>query len=514
MIFRRNRAGFGIALSTALFCFGFTKVASAQDPLEEPAKTEDPPKEDPPSAPAEEAPKEEPAASAETEVKAEVEAPKAAPPDAAPAETSGAPASDPELDKARFAVGVERLSGSAYPAPRTRGIPGGSLAGTMHGLQWPYLPAVGGTQAVRLGLSGSVWSDGSYATIDAGLKEAHGDQKRLTMQSRAVLRASPTYSRNSGWFAQGQAELVALGDQATTPVMGFTDDLYVRIGKWNVFDLTAGRFQSWEIANHYGMGLDLNTLEREGANIRTADKHPKPAYGLTYFWDRADLNLGSYAVHLYSPAVAGLPPNILRVELLTQLGAGRAVSPGGVQTSFRPSGILDLGYVKVKGGFEYGVVKPDDQRQQYKGKNSRNGVGFAVQGVFDPYVEAGVAWARGYEDVIGGSTGLVDEASSNVTTGVSGFLNARIIGSLIIGGGVLYSHWVNYTVDERPGSLHFGEHDYDQHFQTFGALQYTFWDVFSAKFVGAYAHWRHQDRSSTPFANTLKSGRLRLAMAF
>ena len=42
------------------------------------------------------------------------------------------------------AIGLELLSGSAFPSPQVRGIKGGSLAMNMHGLQWPYLPALAG----------------------------------------------------------------------------------------------------------------------------------------------------------------------------------------------------------------------------------------------------------------------------------------------------------------------------------------------------------------------------------
>src|SRR5262245_49483849 len=41
----------------------------------------------------------------------------------------------------RSAVELERLAGEAYPEPHVRGIHGGSLWLTMHGLQWPYMPA-------------------------------------------------------------------------------------------------------------------------------------------------------------------------------------------------------------------------------------------------------------------------------------------------------------------------------------------------------------------------------------
>jgi len=509
MISRRNRAGLGFALSAALSCFGFTRSLRAQDASGDPLagdsapKTDDTTKTEPatsdaPSsdASAKEAPKEEP--------KAE-EAKAAAPPPE--------PAAEPaKKEESSLPVSVERVPGSGYPAPRVRGITGGSLWMTMHGLQWPYLPAVGEAGSLRLGFSGSVWSDGSYARIKSGSIGAGGlpnppHQKRLANQSRGVLRVSPTYSMPSGWFAQGQAEFVALGDQqlnTSVGVMGFTDDLWVRVGKWNVFDVTAGRFQGWEIANHYGMGLDLNTLEREGADIPAGDYSPKDAYGLTYFWDRTDVNLGAYAVHVY-------PTDFVRVELLTQLGAGKTTFPA-IQTNFRPSAILDLGFLKVKGGFEWGKAVP--QADEAKGEWKRNGYGFALQGVFNPWVDGGVAYSRGFEDIIDPATELRDPNKSNTVTGISGFINARAYKDLLVGGGVLYSHWVNMTTDLRPNSPHYGEHDYDQQFQTYGAIQYGLWDTFYVKFVGAYAHWRHQDRSSTPFANTLLSGRLRLLVNF
>jgi hypothetical protein len=497
MTIRRNRVGLGVALSAALFCHSYTPRLLAQDEPADPPKAE----EAAPDAPAGDAP--------EKDTKEEPKpAPEAQPEAAKP--LAAAPA-DPAHQDAAVAAGIERVPGSGYPAPRTRGIVGGSLWMTMHGLQWPYLPAPG-KSALRLGISGSVWSDGSYARILSGSKGATGlpdppNQKRWASQSRAVLRATPTYSTESGWFAQGQAELVALGDQqfnTSTGLMGFTDDLWVRVGKWNLVDFTAGRFQGWEIANHYGMGLDLNTLEREGANIQTASIHPEAAYGLTYFWDRPDVRLGSYAVHVY-------PTDFVRLELLGQLGAG-SVGFNAVQTNLRPSAILDLGFVKVKGGLEWG--KADQQADRVNGSKSRNGFGVAVQGVFDPYVEGGVAFAKGFEDNVDQLTNQRNDASSNTVTGISGFLNARVYGPLIVGGGALYSHWVNLTKDERPGSPHRGEFDFDRQLQTFGAVQYSAWDTFFVKFVGAYAHWRHQDRSSTPFANRMMSGRLRLMILF
>jgi hypothetical protein len=486
-------------------CSAFTSSVAAQDAAED---DETKSEQSNPDAPAGDAP----AKDATEEAKPGGDEEKTPPPNPdAQKPLENAPP-DPAHQEVAAASGIERVPGSGYPEPRVRGIKGGSLWMTMHGLQWPYLPAINRKAALRLGVSGSVWSDLSYARIRSGNLGASGQpdpphQKRWASQSRGVLRASPTYSTPDGWFAQGQAELVALGDQQLntgTNIVGFTDDLYVRAGKWNLFDITAGRFQGWEIANHYGMGLDLNTLERGGADIQTASIHPEAAYGLTYFWDRADVRLGSYALHVY-------PTDFLRFEVLGQLGAG-SVGFNANQTNVRPAAILDFGFVKVKGGMEYGYA--EQQADRVNGSKSRNGFGGAIQGVFDPYVEGGVAFAQGYEDNVSPLTNLRDDASSNTVTSYSGFLNARIYQSFIIGGGALLSRWENLSKDERPGSPHFGEYDFDQQFQAFGALQWSAWDTFYVKAVGAYAHWRHQDRSSTPFANKMMSGRLRLMMVF
>lgn len=464
----------------------------------------------PEPAPIDPAPPSEPATTAPvapaTEVVAEQHAAAAAKPPTPPL-TSDAP--DPAREKAIAAVGLERLPGSAYPAPKVRGIKGGSLWFTMHGLQWPYMPDVAGAPGLRLGLSGSVWSDGSYAKITAGFPRI-SDQKRWANQSRAVLRLTPTYSTKSGWFAQGQAELVAQGDQVIEAGrLGSTDDLYVRVGKWNVFDITAGRFQAWEIANHYGMGLDLNTLERRGAYLQEADKAPADPYGLSYFWDRRDGRLGNYAIHVY-------PTNFLRGELLTQIGGG---IPGmNNQVNFRPSGILDFGFIKVKAGYEYGNTRPIRNHDEVLSYSTRNGFGGAVQLVLDPWIEAGISAARGYEDEVN-NQGVLNEAASNTATSFGGFINGRVINDFILGAGAFNSYRETVATDKRvypDGTPYptFGDPDRNRQFQAFFAAQYSFWDTFYIKFVGSYAHFRLIERSSTSFRNTMVGGRLRLMVLF
>ena len=59
-------------------------------------------------------------------------------------------------------IGVQRLPGSAYPEPQTRGLKYSSLWLTFHGLQWPYLPAKAGRDRFVIGLSGWGWLDTAY----------------------------------------------------------------------------------------------------------------------------------------------------------------------------------------------------------------------------------------------------------------------------------------------------------------------------------------------------------------
>jgi hypothetical protein len=183
---------------------------------------------------------------------------------------------------------IELLPASAFPAPKTRGIANGSLAGTFHGLQWPYMPYSG------IGFSGSAWVDSGYETIKRG-NDTEQNINYWLQQGRVLLRVTPTYS-DGDFFVQGQAELVANKDQSLRqPDVADTDDLWIRFGTWKKWDVQLGRFEGWEVY-HFGMGLDLNTLERQGA---TSTTYSAPEiYGLTYAFYRP-AGVGQLAAHLY-----------------------------------------------------------------------------------------------------------------------------------------------------------------------------------------------------------------------
>ena len=413
----------------------------------------------------------------------------------APSEPTPEPTSEREPDPAieeesAYGLGVMRLPGSAYPEPLPRGIPGGSLWFTMHGLQWPYMPMRGTSPGVMVGVSGYAWVDPSYAK-ESTTEPNNPDESRWRAQGRLAARLTPTYSQDD-WFVQAQAELIANSDQETTRTQApDTDDLWVRAGKWNLFDVQLGRFEGWEVY-HFGMGLDLNTFERNGVVIPPI---PGPRiYGVTYGFYRD--SIGNLAAHIY-------PLDILRIELMAKFGStGFENVLGG-----RPVAVLDMGFVKVKLGGEYfkgSQVKEDNPRE-----SERRGVGAAVQGVFEPWVEAGVNGAIGLVDVVD-SNGILLLPDSHTTYSYGGFVNVRVIDRLIVGGGANLT-WLENLQEDATGNV--GEFD---HLQAFGAVQYALFNQLYLKFVGAYARGRFAPTftQTPPWESTLLSARFRASVFF
>lgn len=421
-----------------------------------------------------------------------------------PAEpTDKAPAAAPAVP-----IAVENLPASGYFPNRNRGLVGGSLWLTMHGLQFPYMAPPTSKNEVRVAISGSVWDDTSYAKFTSN-SPSYKTVDRWLNQGRAVLRVTPAYTTKDGWFVQGQTELVAFGNQfvganGTANNIGNVDDLFVRAGLWDKFDVTVGRFQGWEVY-HYGMGLDLNTFERLGAQNPSALINPPKIYGLDFYWDRPDGGAGNYAAHYYAT-------DYLRFELLGQIGAAGGSNMRGV----RPVAILDLGYLKVKAGWEYGVTK--DQTEGPQDHSRQNGFGGAVQFIIDPYIEGGINGAIGYIDTWD-SDGSANTSKSSTTSTYGGFLNGRVYGPLMLGIGANQTHFNNLTANESPLSpqLH-GQTDWESHFQSFAAVQYSFWNKLFLKFVGSYSQFHYEDIIEVPargtFTNKEYGGRLRMMYLF
>jgi hypothetical protein len=416
-----------------------------------------------------------------------------------------------ERDDAVALIGLEMLPGSAYPEGQTRGITNGSLWRTFHGQQWPYMPLMADKPGIRIGFSGYLWNDlsNTHITVDESLNQgAIYDQTRWNTQTRGMFRVTPTYNAGNGWFAQGNAELVVHGDMRpdTTGVLPTTEDLFIRVGKWDLFDVQVGRFQGWEVANHYGMALDQNTLERAGAWIISSSlKKPTDGYGLTYFWDRQDYTLGAYALHLY-------PTKYLRGELLGHVGVGNsqnAATP--YQLDIRPVGIFDIGWLKLKAGYEYGKATPQDSEQ--KVRETKNGYGFAAQFVFEPYVEFGGSFGRGFQDVLDKDE-EPDLAASNTVQTVGGFVNVSPGHEpLVFGFGAFLNSWEDLRVDNAAGP-HQGKVDTNDQFQIYGSAQYTLWTRLNLKFVLSHANNKVEHYSAGTYSNNALSARFRTELLF
>ncbi len=403
-------------------------------------------------------------------------------------------------------IGIQRLPGSAYPEPQTRGLKYSSLWLTFHGLQWPYLPAKAGRDRFVIGLSGWGWLDtADVKFLPWGQSAQAIGQDRLayaTQQGRMLLRVTPTYSF-ADWFVQGQVELVGTENQTIqrSDVGGAdTDDLWLRIGQWNKWDFQVGRFEGWEVF-HLGMGLDQNTFERQGA-IGPGD----PAvsyYGLTDNQFRAAGAAGNAAVHYY-------PLPFLRFEALGTVGS---FSSGPVVAT-RPVGILDFGWLKLKGGVEW--QRETSQNTGSQLETTSRGVGGAVQFVFEPHIEFGLNAAQGTV-VSTDAQGQPNNKGTFTRTSFGGFANLSN-GSerypLLFGVGGLYTR----NVDQNSLSNASGivTDDYWL-WQSFAAVQYVVFQQLYVKLVGSYSRAHFQLASAIPaptYDNEMYSVRLRFSFYF
>jgi hypothetical protein len=412
--------------------------------------------------------------------------PAEAPSKAAPAPSQQAPASAPSPSSDASPSGiVERLPSSAYPEPVTRGLYGGSLWSTFHGLQWPFYPRTG------IGISGYAWLDNDFERVVIGDPVQH-NVKEVLQQGRVLLRVTPTYTKES-WFLQAQAELVANKDQTQAqPALGDTDDLWVRTGQWNRWDVTVGRFEAFELY-HLGMGLDLNTEERRGAYDASAT--PPDLYGASFLFYRPG-GPGNIALHLY-------PLPYLRAELLAQVGNdGGLNSVGG-----RPALVFDIGWLKLKGGGEYQWETSRSAGDKTE-KRNRGGAGSA-QIILEPYVEFGANFGYAIVDVFD-NVGTPDQGHSYTKYSFGGFANIRVMPDALLGLGV---NDVRVTDTHQDDTGRFGHFT---HLQAFAALQYLVLKQLYIKVVGAYAKadFEPSFTSQVPHGNTMYSARVRLMYLF
>jgi len=497
-----SRSGSLSAVAAALLFIGSSASALAADekaaPAGEPAAVPAPP----PAAPA-------PAESAPAVVAAPV-----VPTVSTPVVTTPAPAAEATKTAGALAVppksaeeaplvteiGIQRLPGSAYPEPQTRGLKYGSLWLTFHGLQWPYMPATtSGKSRFVIGLSGWGWVDTSYEKFRPWGDNPQIETSRIAywkQQSRMLARVTPTYSFDD-YFIQGQVELVGTGDQTIQrqDIGGAdTDDLYLRFGQWNKWDVQVGRFEGWEVF-HLGMGLDQNTFERTGA-VGPGDTTNISYYGLTDNQFRPQGAAGNFAVHYY-------PLSFLRFELL-----GMAGSFSGPAYATRPVAILDFGWLKFKVGTEYQKIIGQNLSDQTA--TTSKGVGGAIQFVFEPHIEFGLNAAQGTVVSVD-NKGSSNDKGSYTRTSLGGFAtvsNGSARHPVLVGIGAMFTR----TEDQYNPNVD-GINDNIWLYQSYAAVQYVMWNQLYIKAVAGYSRSHFRTPTNT-YEDENISARLRFAYYF
>jgi len=401
-------------------------------------------------------------------------------------------------------IGVERLPGSAYPEPQTRGLKYGSLWLTFHGLQWPYLPAKSGRDRFVIGLSGWGWLDTGYEKFLPWGPNPALEQSKIAywkQQGRMLLRVTPTYSFADA-FVQGQVELVGTEDQSIQRSQtggADTDDLWLRIGQWNKWDFQVGRFEGWEVF-HLGMGLDYLTFERQGAVGPGEGAYPIQFYGLTDNEFRPSGAAGNLAFHYY-------PLPFLRFEALAMVGSLSNPAYGT-----RPVAILDFGWLKLKGGVEYQHITGQSATDEtdYTAK----GVGGAIQFVLQPHVEFGLNAAQGTVVNISnlGKESLTGTYTRTSYGGFANFSNGSDKHPLLFGIGALFTEYQDQQALVIPGVT-----DHWWLWQSYAAVQYVVFQQLYIKLVGGYSrgHWfLASTNPATEFDDEMYSVRLRFSFYF
>ena len=404
-------------------------------------------------------------------------------------------------------IGIQRLPGTAYPEPQTRGLKYGSLWLTFHGLQWPYLPAKAGRDRFVIGISGWGWLDTAYVKFAPWGQNASAiSQDQIaygTQQGRMLLRVTPTYSFDD-WFVQGQVELVGTEDQtAERSALGAadTDDLWLRIGQWNKWDFQVGRFEGWEVF-HLGMGLDQNSFERVGA-VGHGDPNSLTFYGLTDDEFRPQGEAGNMALHYY-------PLPFLRFEALGTVGSD---SGGNTEVATRPVAILDFGWLKLKGGVEWQRTTAQAAATNQT-DITKKGVGGAVQFVFEPHVELGFNVAQGTIFDIGanGQESTTGSLTRTSYGGFANFSNGSARHPLLLGVGGLFTRNVDQNNIANPNVV-----DNYWLWQSFVAAQYVVFQQLYIKLVGSYSRAHFLDAGTNPattYDDEMYSVRLRFSFYF
>jgi hypothetical protein len=407
------------------------------------------------------------------------------------------PAAAPTQSAASTVPGVvEELPASAYPEPVTRGLYGGPLWLDMQGLQWPYMPHTG------VGVSGYGWLDNDYKLTRLGGPNISPHDTMLFQQGRFLLRVTPTYT-NGTFFVQAQAEMVA-NKQQLDPQPNYVDadDVWVRAGVLQKWDVTVGRFQAFDVYP-LGMGLDLNTDERIGAYDGTNNASTVPQlYNAAFLFNRP-AGPGNVALHLY-------PTSPLRIELLAQWGNDDTLNYIGG----RPAVIFDVGWLKLRAAAEYLWKFAQDPSPMFKNDQRKRGVAGSAQIVLAPFIEFGANVGAAVIDVQdANSVGGENLSLSGNQFSVGGFVDVSpapdVLPDLMIGAGGDYATAHDLFVDTATNA-----DEKATNLQTFGAVQYLFYKQFYVKLVLGYAKSHFANTKAAPYDDDQFSARLRVMYLF
>jgi hypothetical protein len=365
----------------------------------------------------------------------------------------------------------------------TWGIVGASPYYVPDGLQSPFR-----TTGVHLG--GDLWVDTGYEASQRGLA-GEPDMQFWLMQGRFMLDATATLT-NGRVFGQAKAQMLAHVDEIPGNEHIDTDDVWVRFGIWDLFDIQAGRFEAWEVY-HKGEGLERDTLEDLGA-------YGGPdIYEVNYAFYRQD-GFGQIAGHVYfAPWV--------RFELAAVFGNELGFNSYGG----RPTLILDAGWLIFKAAAEYRYLKNQEEgKKQWEEKRGLGG-GFEVRlDDLAPHVGLRLGGNAGYGIVDRiDAFDKVDEKGSIDTFSAGGFAKLSLWSAVL---GLGYNHTLqgDRQLNDQTGRVgHF------VHRQAFASVRHPlYFNWLTGKVVFAWADADLEPSFDNARTNEMYSVRLRLYMQF
>jgi hypothetical protein len=358
----------------------------------------------------------------------------------------------------------------------------------------PYYVADGLQSPLRddgVHLGGDLWIDTGYEARAREL-DSEPDQQLWLMQGRMMLDLTATHTWGA-FFAQVKGQALAHVDEIHGNENIDTDDVWLRFGQWDLWDIQLGRFEAWEVY-HKGEGLERDTLEDLGAF------DGPDIYEVNYAFYRQD-GFGQAAAHVY-------PLDWLRVEIASVFGNELGFNSVGV----RPAAILDLGWLKLKLAGEYRRLEHQEEgrKQWEEARGGGGGLIIYLDGLHTVLrsVRCGANAAFGLVDRVD-AFGKVDERGSPDTFSAGGFLNMGLWDAVL---GMGYNHTLE---GDRQLNDQTGEEGAFVHHQAFGSVRHpVIFPWFSAKLVFAWARADLEPAFDNPRVNDMWSVRLRLFMQF